>query len=232
MPGTRCAIATCNNSLVLTKKSISTKHIVYHKFPSEIHRRTIWAFKCRRKDKFNPSTSHICSQHFNENAYKRDLRSELLGILKKKELTEDAIPTEYLGKEDRKNCQSAAERKSRAQRRGERVIVTDLMKKSSPSAIDNLTNEIPNCDKIVPTCDNMDRSLDNMIPKCDNVTFKRDKVVSKRKPCCKCERLKKQNRTLLAHYSKLKMKDMKNEKKIEELTFEKAMNSVISSKVL
>lgn len=82
MPGRRCGIYGCNNSRVVTK--ISNANIVYHSFPKgkNFVSQTIlkkWIHCCKRADKFNPDTSVVCSVHFTENDYERDLQNELLG---------------------------------------------------------------------------------------------------------------------------------------------------------
>ena len=40
-----------------------------------------------------PQSMGICSLHFTDNSYKRDLQAELLGIAPKHELKENAVPT-------------------------------------------------------------------------------------------------------------------------------------------
>ena len=35
--------------------------------------------KCRRGDSMNPGLSYMCSEHFSDDAYIRDLKAELLG---------------------------------------------------------------------------------------------------------------------------------------------------------
>jgi hypothetical protein len=49
------------------------------RFPKnpEIYKK--WVQKCRRGDKWNPKTSVICSEHFTQDSFVRDLKAELLG---------------------------------------------------------------------------------------------------------------------------------------------------------
>lgn len=77
MPGTRCTVALCNNSLVKMKKNPQTKDILYHKFPKHSELKKKWIHLCRRDGVWNPDTS---SEHFVENDYIRDLKSELLNL--------------------------------------------------------------------------------------------------------------------------------------------------------
>ncbi|KAJ8971271.1 hypothetical protein NQ317_001173 [Molorchus minor] len=95
MPGRRCAIYGCNNSRVVTK--ITDCNIVYHSFPkgkdfvsSTILRR--WVNYCKRGDKFNSNTATICSIHFTQNDYERDIQNELLGLPLRRVLKKTAVP--------------------------------------------------------------------------------------------------------------------------------------------
>lgn len=79
MPGTRCSVAVCNNSLVQTRRE--GKNIRYHRFPKNIHIKKKWIRAAGRTGEWNPETSLICSTHFLPHDYLRDLKSELLGNL-------------------------------------------------------------------------------------------------------------------------------------------------------
>ncbi|KAF2894161.1 hypothetical protein ILUMI_12015 [Ignelater luminosus] len=86
MPGTRCCVSVCNNNYVDARKR--KLNISFHSFPKDEKIRKIWIQKCSRTGNFNPATSVICSTHFQEEDFERDLRAELLnlkprGILKK-----------------------------------------------------------------------------------------------------------------------------------------------------
>lgn len=64
------------------------------RFPKDSRLREEWAKKCNRNDKWNPRTSSICSDHFVENDFVRDLKAELLGYTPKvKKLKPDVIPS-------------------------------------------------------------------------------------------------------------------------------------------
>lgn len=80
-----CAVYGCNNSKNL------------HRFP---HKNTelcrIWIHRCYRNDTFNATTARICSKHFDESSYKRDLRNELLQLPLRRILKADALPTLHL----------------------------------------------------------------------------------------------------------------------------------------
>jgi hypothetical protein len=58
--------------------------IIFHSFPKPKDMvsqtmRNEWINRCKREDKLNPETSRICSKHFVETDYERDLQNELLG---------------------------------------------------------------------------------------------------------------------------------------------------------
>lgn len=91
MPGTRCTVVSCNNSLAKTGKSVR-----YHRFPRNKSIRRLWEQRCGRDGSWNPGACHICSDHFSEDCYERDLRSELLGEPIKKRLKKCSIPTRKL----------------------------------------------------------------------------------------------------------------------------------------
>jgi hypothetical protein len=82
MPGTRCAVYGCNNTYI-KQKEIAEKFSC-HRFPKarDLVSQTIrkeWTVRCKREDedKLNPDTSYICSVHFTENDYERDLQNEV-----------------------------------------------------------------------------------------------------------------------------------------------------------
>lgn len=84
MPGTRCAVALCTNSLQATKKK--NQSISYHKFPKDSKLSNLWINACRRKDDWNYKTSTVCSVHFIENDFEVDLRSQLMNIKTRRKL--------------------------------------------------------------------------------------------------------------------------------------------------
>ncbi|XP_018577060.1 uncharacterized protein LOC108915494 isoform X2 [Anoplophora glabripennis] len=52
--------------------------------------RKIWVEQCNRGDLFNPSTGHICSAHFEDSDFERDLQAELLNLPSRKRLKESS----------------------------------------------------------------------------------------------------------------------------------------------
>ena len=84
-----CAVAIC--------KSPNGPGILYHAFPKDPELRVQWIQACMRKDPINPVHAEICSNHFVEDDYDRDLKYELLGLPKRKRLKKDAVPSQNLG---------------------------------------------------------------------------------------------------------------------------------------
>lgn len=91
MPGTRCAVGACNNSIVKTKHL--SKIVTYFSFPRDENLSNIWVEKCQREKPINPRSSTVCSEHFKEEDFLRNLRAELLGMRVKKLLKRGAIPS-------------------------------------------------------------------------------------------------------------------------------------------
>ena len=52
-----------------------------------------WLNNIKLKNPPNLKYSRLCSKHFTEDCYERDLKSELLGIKKQVKLKKDAVPT-------------------------------------------------------------------------------------------------------------------------------------------
>ncbi len=79
-----CAVAICP----------SPRGIKYFRFPkTDDDRCAKWEAACRRADKFNAKSACICSFHFRDEDYERDLMSELMGTAPKKRLRQDAVPS-------------------------------------------------------------------------------------------------------------------------------------------
>lgn len=84
MPGTRCTVALCNNSLQETQKGLLTRHIQYHRFPLDEKLCNVWKTCLHRDGKWNAKSCRICSVHFTSDDYERNLKAELLGLSAKK----------------------------------------------------------------------------------------------------------------------------------------------------
>ncbi|KAJ8868375.1 hypothetical protein PR048_029891 [Dryococelus australis] len=85
MPG--CSMQNCKNYSTKTDSAVT-----YHRFTNYLVTRKTRIFVCKRKDIFKADTSRVCSFHFAENDYERDLQSELMGIKRKQTLKRDVVP--------------------------------------------------------------------------------------------------------------------------------------------
>ncbi|XP_050064721.1 THAP domain-containing protein 2-like [Aphis gossypii] len=92
--GSCCAVATCINYAGKVKRDGNTNNISFYRFPKDPELQNKWALKCRRGDSMNPCLSYMCSEHFSDDAYVRDLKAELLAYTPKFcKLKPDALPT-------------------------------------------------------------------------------------------------------------------------------------------
>ena len=82
-PGGSCSVAICP----------SPKDATYHTFPKDRELQKLWIIACKREGTINVRHARICSQHFNENDYERDLQHELLNLPQRKRLKANAVPT-------------------------------------------------------------------------------------------------------------------------------------------
>lgn len=83
----QCAVITCSNSHRKTKGA----SVRYHRFPSDATTRAQWVRACG-KVSFNTLTARVCSRHFTENSYERDVQHELLGLPARSRLRKGAVP--------------------------------------------------------------------------------------------------------------------------------------------
>ena len=119
-----CAVAICN--------SPKCNSIIYHKFPKDSELAKKWIVACKRKDKINPKTSSVCSEHFLPSDYKRDLQNELLGRPIKQILNKDAVPSVNLAplqhdQEDGVCKIQEEERKRRFEKRQQKETIDALL---------------------------------------------------------------------------------------------------------
>ena len=96
-------------------RSSDKKYISFHRLPN-VNRQEIrekWLNNIKRK--VVPNVMYICSAHFENVCFKRDLKAELIpGEKPKRELHKDAVPTIFNHKNLPQKCISSLERESRA----------------------------------------------------------------------------------------------------------------------
>lgn len=95
----QCAVVGCNSTHRKTKGG----SIRYHRFPGDSKTRARWLQACG-KHLNNCATARICSRHFVDDSYERDVQHEILGLpsrcrLKKGAIPEKNLPTDFLKEE-------------------------------------------------------------------------------------------------------------------------------------
>ncbi|KAJ8944676.1 hypothetical protein NQ318_015884 [Aromia moschata] len=88
----RCAVYGCNTN------NRSTNNFKFFGFPKDENMKAKWKHLCKRKDKFNVKNARICSKHFVDEDYERNLKHELLGYQPKRfrSLKKEAVPSKNL----------------------------------------------------------------------------------------------------------------------------------------
>ena len=84
---TNCGAPNCTN------RSGVKEGLSFHRIPKKVEIQKKWLHNLKRKN--IPENIFICSDHFEPNCFKRDLRAELMNTTPKKELVEDAVPTKF-----------------------------------------------------------------------------------------------------------------------------------------
>ncbi|CAH1179844.1 unnamed protein product [Phaedon cochleariae] len=98
MPGLTCAVFGCKNNWASSK---TEEKLTFHVIPRQkdflsTTIRNEWIACCNRPATWNPDNGRICSAHFCDQDYERDLQHELLGLPLRKRLKKTAIPTQNL----------------------------------------------------------------------------------------------------------------------------------------
>ncbi|CAG9771664.1 unnamed protein product [Ceutorhynchus assimilis] len=92
MPGIYCAVAYCNNHHIRK----ADKNYSFFTFPKDQEYRRLWIEKCQRSGEWTPENSRICSEHFTEDDFVRNLQAEFLKVKAKRKLKSTAIPSRNL----------------------------------------------------------------------------------------------------------------------------------------
>lgn len=91
----RCAVYGCNSN---NQKREFKKPVRFYTFPKD--NVNLWVNACCRPNKFNAKNARICSRHFKDSDFERNLAYELLNYLPRKgrKLKPNAVPTLCLPK--------------------------------------------------------------------------------------------------------------------------------------
>ena len=125
-----------------SKSDYSDSKVSLHRIPTR--NRSQWLHHINRRNVEDLEELRICSDHFDEGSFKRDLKGELTGKKSKPELKEDAVPTIFSHKK------KVIKRKSslkRIQDKEKRQLVDDLL--SSGSSVSETINITDECDNVL-----------------------------------------------------------------------------------
>lgn len=86
-----CAVANCSNTHRKTKGG----SVRYHRFPGDETTRTRWVQACGGHVQ-NCATARVCSRHFSDPSYERDVQHEILGLPVRCRLKKGAVPDRNL----------------------------------------------------------------------------------------------------------------------------------------
>ncbi|GAB6030066.1 hypothetical protein CHUAL_005747 [Chamberlinius hualienensis] len=132
---TSCVVSTCPN----VGRKTASRGVSYHRFPKKDEIKKLWVRKCGRSDQFNTGASYICSDHFEDDDYERDLRAELLNLPPKKKLKSETVPSRNL---PAASCQSRSEeRKHRLSQCNSKNKVCIVITELKPSNSSNITEK-------------------------------------------------------------------------------------------
>ena len=114
-----CAVGVCS----------SPKGTVHHRFPKDPKLRKLWVAACRRADDLDPDKCVVCTVHFKEEDYERDLKNELLNKPLRKILKPGVFPTLKLsiGNNILKRAAENSERKQRMAKKQRKELVDELL---------------------------------------------------------------------------------------------------------
>uniref|UniRef100_A0A1Q3FVP1 Putative transposable element n=1 Tax=Culex tarsalis TaxID=7177 RepID=A0A1Q3FVP1_CULTA len=117
----------CGNSSADTDQEAGDdplERVTYHQIPlTEGQRQMAWLKFCKLSNARNLNKKFVCSLHFERKYIQRDLRSELLGGVRRNVLTRDAVPTIRSAKrQKRKVALEAEEERKRRKEEIERIL--------------------------------------------------------------------------------------------------------------
>ena len=177
-----CAVACCKRPF--------PENTTFFSFPKKENIRKAWLLACKRKDFVNLKNAVICSQHFSDDCFERDLRSELLYKVIKRKLKDDSIPS--LGLLPSMSISSnISEREKRSEARKNKSLVENLI---TESVIDEPTLD----ESDLPDLGNFEMSAEDL----EIERLKKELFESKNE----IEKLRKENNALKSTKGKLKMK--------------------------
>ncbi|XP_066944569.1 THAP domain-containing protein 1-like [Macrobrachium rosenbergii] len=128
-----CAVYGCFNN------SRNRSDVRFFRFPRDDEFRKKWINACRRDDKVNTNNALVCSAHFTAEDYIDDMKSRLLGIespRNKRLLKAHVVPSLNLYTQDCGLTKNSEDRFKRAEKRGMKRTVEDLLEDESVASVD------------------------------------------------------------------------------------------------
>lgn len=121
----RCAVFGCSNN---NKKK---DHLVrFYRFPKQKNVSQLWINACCRQDKLCTKSARICSKHFTENDFERNLQHELLDYVPKHgpKLIQNVVPSLFLPKPKNSLVKTGiTKREERAQKRNHSKVIEEIL---------------------------------------------------------------------------------------------------------
>ncbi len=121
-----CAVAVC--------KTPHPPETSLHTFPKDPDLCKKWISACKRKDSFNVQSAIICSRHFSDTCFERDMRSELLEKKRGRILKAGSIPTLNLLPVSSIQPPTISCRAQRFHKRIQKEVVKDLVQPAATAA--------------------------------------------------------------------------------------------------
>lgn len=121
----RCSLALCKSDNMCKNFD---KKVMFFRFPTDPNLQKVWINVCKRKNRINVKYARVCSKHFSEDSYERNLRYELLGCATKNRrlLKADAVPSMNLTNNSTIKPQSGS-RKDRLSKRSQSKLVNEIL---------------------------------------------------------------------------------------------------------
>uniref|UniRef100_A0A1Y1NJG2 THAP-type domain-containing protein n=1 Tax=Photinus pyralis TaxID=7054 RepID=A0A1Y1NJG2_PHOPY len=122
----RCSVVECTTAN--GSKQFSS-NLMFFRFPNDQNIQKRWVLACNRPGHINVKTARVCSKHFDESSYERNLRFELLGYTARNRrlLKPDAVPFLNLPLENSKDVKGESARTSRINKRNRSKLVETLL---------------------------------------------------------------------------------------------------------
>uniref|UniRef100_A0A0A9WNX9 THAP domain-containing protein 6 n=1 Tax=Lygus hesperus TaxID=30085 RepID=A0A0A9WNX9_LYGHE len=175
-----CAIAGCTNH----GRHRKYKGIRFYQFPKNPELKAKWIIACGRADPLNVSTANVCSVHFQDSDYQRDLKNELLKLPLKLRLKPDAVPNLFIPDPivvSNLTKTSSNNRKITTEKKRHRKIVQRVLRTPSSAAeISDFTiKEEFNREKVSgnSNCAHIEKNIEDIVLPAEDGQIKRENEV-------------------------------------------------------